>query len=267
MQTVKNLSSLKNRVVLITGGAGYLGSAMAEALAEQGAGIVIVDNNEAQIQKVVESLERDYGVETLALSVDLGNEEAVRSIPEQIAKRFKGLDVLINCAALVGTSSLPGWAVPFLEQSSDTWRKALEINLTAVFELTQACSPSLIASGHGSIINITSIYSMVGPYMGLYEGSALGNPAAYSVSKGGLLQYTRWLATVLAPTVRVNAITMGGVFRAHTEPFLSRYIERTPLKRMATEEDIKGAVVYLASDLSQYVTGQNIVVDGGWTAW
>jgi len=212
-------------------------------------------------------MERDYSVKVLALPVDLGDEKAVRQVSDEVIKQFGQLDILINCAALVGTSSLPGWSVPFLEQSTDTWRKALEINLTAVFELTQACAPSLITSGHGSIINITSIYSMVGPYMGLYEGSKLGNPAAYSASKGGLLQYTRWLATVLAPKVRVNAITMGGVFRNHTEPFLSRYVERTPLKRMATEEDIKGAAVYLASDLSNYVTGQNLVVDGGWTSW
>ena len=103
--------------------------------------------------------------------------------------------------------------------------------------------------------------------MRLYEGTVMGNPAAYGASKGGLLQLTRWLATVMAPAVRVNAITPGGVWRNQPEPFRTRYEERTPLRRMATEEDLKGAIAYLASDLSSYVTGHNLVVDGGWTTW
>ena len=108
---------------------------------------------------------------------------------------------------------------------------------------------------------------MVGPDMRLYENTPVGNPAAYAASKGGLLQLTRWLATVLAPDVRVNAITPGGVWRDQPTEFYERYVGSTPLRRMATEEDLKGAVAYLASDLSAYVTGHNLVVDGGWTAW
>jgi NAD(P)-dependent dehydrogenase (short-subunit alcohol dehydrogenase family) len=103
--------------------------------------------------------------------------------------------------------------------------------------------------------------------MGLYEGTTLGNPAAYAASKGGIVQFTRYLATVLAPAIRVNCISPGGVMRGHTDPFLSRYLKRTPMGRMATEEDLKGAAVYLASDLSSYVTGVNLMVDGGFTAW
>jgi NAD(P)-dependent dehydrogenase (short-subunit alcohol dehydrogenase family) len=108
---------------------------------------------------------------------------------------------------------------------------------------------------------------MVGPDVGLYDGTQMGNPAAYAASKGGLLQLTRWLATVLAPGVRVNAISPGGVWRGQPEEFHQRYVARTPLRRMAREEDLKGAVAYLASDLSTYVTGHNLVVDGGWTVW
>ena len=172
-----------------------------------------------------------------------------------------------RCAALVGTSDLKGWSTPFLEQNSDTWRLALEVNLTAQFVLTQACAEALAASGHGSVVNIGSIYGMGGPDMRLYENTTMGNPAAYAASKGGLLQLTRWLATVLAPDVRVNAITPGGIWRRQPEVFCARYATRTPLRRMATEEDLKGAVAYLASDLSAYVTGHNLVVDGGWTVW
>src|SRR5437870_1912890 len=114
---------------------------------------------------------------------------------------------------------------------------------------------------------IGSIYGVVGPDLALYEGTPLGNPAAYAASKGGLLQFTRWLATSLAPRVRVNMLSPGGVERGQAEQFRTRYVAKTPLARMATEEDFKGAVAYLASDLSAYVTGQNLIVDGGWTTW
>src|SRR5207244_7160576 len=138
--------------------------------------------------------------------------------------------------------------VPFAEQSIGTFRRALEVNLTSAFALTQVCAPLLAASGEGSVVNVLSIYALVGPDMRLYEGTAMGNPAAYAASKGGLLQLTRWLATVLAPGVRVNAVTPGGVSRNQPERFTPRYVARTPLKRMATDEDLQRAVASLASD-------------------
>ena len=119
----------------------------------------------------------------------------------------------------------------------------------------------------GSVILIASIYGLVGPDLRLYEDTLMNNPLGYGVSKGGLLQLMRYLATILAPDIRVNAISPGGVWRSQAEIFHKRYRERTPLKRMAIEEDLKGAFAYLASDLSAYVTGHNLVIDGGWTAW
>jgi NAD(P)-dependent dehydrogenase (short-subunit alcohol dehydrogenase family) len=157
--------------------------------------------------------------------------------------------------------------VPFLEQDSTTYHKALDVNLAAPFVLVQSCTEALKASGHGSVINIASIYGLVGPDLRLYEGTSMGNPAGYAASKGGLIQLTRWLATVLAPDVRVNAITPGGIWRDQPETFREQYVARTPLGRMGTEGDLKGAAAYLASNLSAYVTGQNLIVDGGWTAW
>ena len=187
--------------------------------------------------------------------------------PAEFAERFGQIDIIVNCAAFVGTSGLEGWAVPFEQQSDKTWRRALEVNLTAPFVLVQAAAADLRVSGHGSVINISSIYGLSGPDWRLYEGTSLGNPAAYAASKGGLIQATRWLSTTLAPHVRVNAIAPGGVFRDTQEPFLSRYTARTPLGRMGREEDFMGAVAYLATDLSAYVTGQCLAVDGGWTVW
>ena len=267
MRSLKDLMCMDGRVVGITGGAGCIGRVMAGAVAELGAAVAVIDINRDGCVEVASGIAKEYGVRTDGFAVDLSDDSAVRELPGTIAAELGCLDVLINCAAFVGTSELDGWSVPFNEQSVATWRKALDVNLTAVFNLTQASVPYLKASEHGSIINVSSIYGLYGPDSHLYEGTAMGNPAAYAASKGGLMQFTRWCATMLAPEIRVNAITPGGVFRGQDPIFVKRYKDRTPLQRMATEEDFKGAVCYLASDLSSYVTGQNLSVDGGWGVW
>jgi NAD(P)-dependent dehydrogenase (short-subunit alcohol dehydrogenase family) len=267
MRSLKELMNLDGRVALITGGAGHIGSSMGEALAELGAKTIVLDSTEAACNSISDRIRHLYNVESFPLVVNLLDEKEIQSIPDTILNRFGKLDILINCAAIVNTSKVKGWIAPFQEQSPELWRLALEINLTAPFILTQILAEALAASGHGTIINIASIYGMAGPDMRLYKDTSLGNAAAYGASKGGLLQLTRWLATVMAPKVRVNAITPGGVWRDQPEVFVDRYVERTPLKRMGIEEDFKGAIAYLASDLSAYVTGQNLVVDGGWTIW
>lgn len=267
MRSIHELMNLRGRVALITGGAGHLGAAMAEALSELGAAVAVVDVNKAAADQTAQRLHARHGQPTLSLGVDLADEVAVRALPGQVAAALGGVDILVNCAAFVGTSELKGWGVPFDQQSSETWRKAMEVNITSVFNLTQAATPLLKASGHGCIINISSIYGMHGPDLRLYAGTGMGNPAAYAASKGALVQFTRWCATVLAPDIRVNAITPGGVFRNQDPRFVDRYVDKTPLRRMAVEEDFKGAACFLASDLSAYVTGENIQVDGGFGVW
>ena len=267
MNTIKKLADMTGNVSLITGGAGYIGSAICESLAELGSDIVIIDNNENNGLKKKETIESEYGVSVLYINTDLSNVEDIQKIPKIVLKVFSSIDVLINCAALGGTSPLKGWTTSFETQSVESWNKALDINLTAAFALTQACSNNLRESNTGSVINIGSIYGLVGPDMRIYKGTTMGNPAAYAASKGGIIQLTRYLATVLAPDVRVNSITPGGVWRNQPESFVHQYERRTPLQRMATEEDFKGAALYLASNLSAYVTGHNLVVDGGWTVW
>ena len=264
MRTLRELMDLNGRVVLVTGGAGHIGRVLAAALAELGAMVAVADVDREATERVV----ADIGIRAHPVVVDLADEAAVRALPAEVERTLGGLDVLVNNAAFVGTSGLAGWVAPFAEQSVETWRQALEVNLTAAFALTQAAAPILARSGRGSVINVASIYGVLGPDLGLYEGTAMGNPAAYAASKGGLIQLTRWLATVLGPRgIRVNAISPGGVERGQPESFRDRYIARTPLGRMAVEEDFKGVVAWLASDLSAYVTGQNIMVDGGWSAW
>lgn len=267
MRKIDDLISLEGRVAAVTGGAGHIGRAIAETFAELGASVAIVDHPAAAPADAAKALDRDFGGRTAAIDADLAHEDQVRAVPSRIARELGGLDILVNCAAYVGTSDLPGWGVGFNDQSTVAWRAALEVNLTAPFILSQAAAELLGRSGQGSIINVGSIYGVLGPDWRLYEGTSMANPAAYAASKGGLMQLTRWLATTLAPAIRVNAIVPGGVARQQPESFVRSYVARTPLGRMAREEDFKGAAAYLAGDMSAYVTGQLLVVDGGWSAW
>lgn len=267
MKTVQQLMSLQGRVALITGAAGHIGRAMCEALAELGASIAVLDRCVDNCEQFGTELTERFAVETLPLEIDLTDEQQLASACPSVLQRFGGLDILVNCAAFTGSPGLKGWATDFEKQQADAFRQTLDLNLTAPFQLTQSCGEALAASQSGSVVNVASIYALVGPDLRLYENTPLGSPAAYGASKAGLLQLTRWLATVMAPRVRVNAISPGGVWREQPESFHQQYIERTPLRRMASEEEMKGAVAYLASDLSAYVTGQNLVIDGGWTAW
>lgn len=266
MRTVTELMDLSGRKALVTGGAGHIGRVAGEALLELGATLSLLDVDAAVCQAAA-SLGGRRKDETFAIPCDLTDETATRRAVHQAVSRMGGLDILVHCAAYAGTTSVPGWAVPFDQQTVAAWDAAMRVNLTSAFVLTQEAREMLGASGCGSVILVASIYGMVGPDFGLYAGTAMANPGGYAASKGGLLQLTRYLATALAPRVRVNAISPGGVWRNQAEMFHQRYVSRTPLGRMATEEDLKGAVAYLAGDLSSYVTGHNLVVDGGWTAW
>lgn len=265
MRTVRDLLDLDGRVAAITGAAGGIGSAMAEALGECGARLALIDRDQDRLDALADELS-EKGVVTTTACFDL-EIAAADDVIDIVYKTSGKLDILVNNAAFVGASNLTGWNAPFAEQSLETWRRALEVNLTAVFGLTQAAAPLLADSGRGAVINISSIYGLVGPDYALYEGQGMNNPAAYNASKGGLIQLTRWLATTMAPHVRVNAIAPGGVERGQPEPFVTRYKARTPLGRMAQREDFKGAIAYLASDASAYVTGTTLPVDGGWMAW
>ncbi|TLU55316.1 MAG: SDR family oxidoreductase [Chlorobium sp.] len=267
MSTIKELMNLTGRRALITGATGGLGKVMADTLAELGADLVLVDRPESDFETPCTILAERWGVNVEHYCCDLELQEQRTELIAWLKSGGKGLNILINNAAFVGTSDLQGWAVPFEEQTVDTWRRALEVNLTAVFDLCKGLTPLLKVADGASIINIASIYGMYGPDWSLYEGTSMSNPAAYGASKGGLIQFTRWLATTIAPSVRVNAISPGGVFRNQPEAFVQRYEAKTPLGRMAIEDDFCGVVAYLASDMSKYVTGQNLVVDGGWGVW
>lgn len=267
MRSVAQLINLSERKALVTGGAGLIGLAVGETLVELGATVAVLDLDYVECQKRTDTLSQLREKSAIPIACDLSDELMTRWAAREAIDKMGGLDIVVHCAAYVGNAKIPGWAVPFEEQTVTAWDAAMRVNLTSIFVMVQTAREALAATDRGAIILFASTYGVVGPDARLYMGTTMGNPAGYSASKGGLLQLTRYLATVLAPRVRVNAISPGGVWRNQPEVFLERYIARTPLGRMASEGDLKGAIAYLASDLSAYVTGHNLVVDGGWTAW
>jgi len=267
MTTLRELSNLKGRQALITGASGGLGQIFAETLAELGADLILVDLHGTDLDDLAERVDRDWGVSVKNIYCDLENQNQRTCLIQQVANSKGDLNILVNNAALVGSSDLRGWSVPFEEQSIDTWRRATEINLTAVFDLCQGLLPLMKNAMGANIVNIASIYGSYGPDWSLYKDTEMGNPAAYAATKGGLIQFTRWLATTISPVVRVNAISPGGVLRNQPKSFQTRYESKVPMARMASEQDFKGALAFLSTDLSAYVTGHILEVSGGWGAW
>jgi NAD(P)-dependent dehydrogenase (short-subunit alcohol dehydrogenase family) len=267
MATIKDLINLRGRCALVTGANGKLGRTVVDTLAELGADLILVDRLGSNLQALGSEVSERWGVNVLCRLCDLEIESERVELIVWLKAQRESLSILINNAAFVGSSELDGWNEPFEGQTTATWRRALEVNLTAPFALCQGLLPLLQNAKGASIINIGSIYGIRGPDWALYEGTGMSNPAAYCASKGGLIQFTRWLATTVAPNVRANVISPGGIYRNQPSAFVSRYCERTPLGRMAIEDDFRGAVAYLASDLSKYVTGHNLVIDGGWSTW
>lgn len=254
---------LRDKKVLITGAAGTIGSRVAVAFAEAGAQLILTDINE----KSLDSVAKKVGETNVCkiIPCDLTSDNDVDLLINTVVGLGE-LHVLINNAAFVGTSKLQGWATTFENQTWETFRDVVDLNLGVPFRLSKAFAPILTESG-GAIVNVTSIYGLVGPDYSLYEGTDMANPAAYAASKGGLVQLTRWLSTTLAPEVRVNSIAPGGLRGNQPASFIERYEKRTPLGRMAVDDDLVGPVLFFASPLSEYVTGQVLPVDGGWTAW
>jgi NAD(P)-dependent dehydrogenase (short-subunit alcohol dehydrogenase family) len=265
MKSIEQMMSLKGRRSLVTGATGNLGKVFADSLAQIGSNLILLDRPGSNIDDLADALSQKYDVEVVGLICDQEDQISRVEVVRKLKRDYKSLNIIINNAAFTGSSNLTGWNEDFENQSIETWRRAIEVNLTSVFELSQGLFPLLKNSVGANIINIGSIYGTHAPSWAMYKDTEMNNPAAYGASKAGLIHLTRWLSSTLAPDVRVNSISPGGIFRNQPDSFVKSYESRTPLKRMATEDDIRGALVFLASDLSRYVTGQNLIVDGGWT--
>jgi NAD(P)-dependent dehydrogenase (short-subunit alcohol dehydrogenase family) len=267
---------LTGRVAAVTGGVGLLGTEFCRTLAEAGAAVAVVDLNDSASQAVAHSL-TDSGYKALALPTDITQPDSVNAAVEKVMSTFGRLDILVNSAALdpkfdpdaINKGITPG---AFEDYPLDLWNSALNVNLTGMFLMTQACVKPMLEQGKkGSIINICSTYGLNGPDQRIYvkDGKRVAfKPIYYTVTKAGVMGFTKYLAAYYAETeIRVNALTPGGVFNNHEDYFVKNYSAKTILGRMAKKDEMNGALLFLASDASSYMTGNNVVVDGGWTAW
>ncbi len=269
----KGLFDLTGKTAVITGGAGILGRHFCAGLAESGAAVAIVDLREEAAVDLAQDLGRRYGVRTMGIGCDVSMPESVKAMVGRVVHELDEIHILHNNAA--GKSDdLDAFFASFEDYSYDQWRKIMAVNLDGMFLVAQAVGRQMVAQGKGgSIIQTASIYGLVAPDHRIYEGSSylgrkINTPAVYSASKAAVIGLTRHLATYWADRgIRVNTLTPGGTESGQNDEFKLRYAARVPLNRMAAGHEMVGALLYLASDASSYVTGQNIIVDGGLSAW
>ena len=274
--SIQQKFDLTGRAAIVTGGVGLLGAEFCRTLAEAGAAVAVVDLDASASQETADTLTKS-GHKALAVSADITKPDSVNAMVKKVVSEFGRIDILVNSAALdpkfdpdaAKKGIAPG---AFEDYPLDDWNAALNVNLTGTFLVTQACVKQMIEQKKkGSIINICSTYGLNGPDQNLYvkDGERVAfKPVYYTVTKAGVMGFTKYLAAYYAGTdIRVNALTPGGVFNNHEEYFVKNYSAKTIMGRMANKDEMNGALLFLASDASSYMTGNNVVVDGGWTAW
>ena len=277
-QTTKNFFNLKNKIIVITGGSGFLGSEFSSTLSDVGAIPIILDKNKASLEllkkKFIKNKQRG-----LFFLVDLNNETKVNVMINSIVKKYKKIDCLINAAGFTGEDMLKtdsNFFEKFENYDFKLWQKSLNGNLSSTFILTKSVAKHMLKRKKGSIINIASDVGIISPDHRIYEadkkinykGVNFNTPLSYSVAKSGIISMTRYLATYWAKKgIRVNCVSPAGVYKKHNKKFVKQLSERIPLGRMAKPEELNGAIIYLCSNASSYVTGHNLVVDGGRTIW
>ena len=274
-----DLFRLDGRVALVTGGAGLLGRRYCEALLQAGARVVIGDVDGAGAEALAAELDTERA---LGLKLDVTNEASVNDATQRAMQRFKRLDILVNNAALTvrgGSERLSpaDYFAPFESYKREVWQRAVDVNLTGMLLCAQAAGRQMLLQDPpgGVMVNISSTYGVVAPDQRVYDGvrspyadATFNTPVSYAVTKTAVLGLTRYLATYWGKNnIRVNALTPHGVYDNHDDAFVRNFVYRSPLGRMARNDEYRGALLFLVSDASSYMTGANLIVDGGWTAW
>jgi NAD(P)-dependent dehydrogenase (short-subunit alcohol dehydrogenase family) len=274
MSDIFDKFSLKGKAAIVTGGAGLLGVEFCRTLAEAGAGVLVADLNAETAFAAAEKL-RQAGYNAVHAAVDVTQPDSAAAMVAACVEEFGRLDAIVNSAAMDPKfdATQPGQhRNTFEDYPLDMWKQALDVNLTGVFLCCQAAARQMVAQGSvGSIINICSTYGLVPPDQRIYEKPGQPKqykPAFYTTTKAGVLGLTKYIASYFAGTrIRANCLTPGGVYNNHDETFTRNYSYRTIMGRMAQRDEMNGALLFLASEASAYMTGGNVVVDGGWTAW
>jgi NAD(P)-dependent dehydrogenase (short-subunit alcohol dehydrogenase family) len=273
MPNYKDQFSLAGKTAIVTGGAGILGQRFCNGLAEFGARVAVVDVNGQAASELADTLRAEYRTEAVGVACDITDPESVTTMVATVLEKLGRIDVLHNNAA-TKSRDLNAFFAPYEDYTYETWREVMSVNIDGMFLVSQAVGRQMQRQKRGgSIIQTSSIYGILGPDRRIYEGShylgrEINTPAVYSVSKAAVLGLTRHLATTWAEHgIRVNAVTFGGIESGQNETFSKRYSARVPLARMGQADETVAAVLFLASDASSYVTGQNLVVDGGLSAW
>lgn len=263
-KSLKELLSLKGKTAVVTGGAGYLGTAMSETLAELGCNLILASRDGAKCEKKAEEIAQQYSsIKAVGLQVDLLDKESIKQFVDKVHQNVGAIDILINNAWSGNKNS---W-----ESISDRdWEYDINMSLNSVFRLTKAFFEDLKAT-RGVILNIASMYGHIGPDYRIYDGKEFANPPSYGAAKAGVLQFTRYLASFLSPhSIRVNALSPGAFPHPPTqkhEAFMQKLGSKNPMNRIGQPDELKGAVALLCTDAGSYITGQNICVDGGWAIW
>ncbi|NIP50510.1 MAG: SDR family oxidoreductase [Aliifodinibius sp.] len=266
--TTTEFFRLDGKVAIITGAAGLLGKQHAIALSDFGANVILSDIKMDICEKLARQVNKRCQSKVNAIFCDVTKLSSWERLMDSVLSTFDKVDILVNNAAFTNQSRSDNFGSSFVEFPLVDWNQILNVNLTGTFLGCQVVGKHMLSRKSGSIINIASLYGVVSPNHRIYCDTGISQPAAYSISKSGVIALTRYLGTLWASKgVRVNCITPGGIWNNHIKLFSSRYAELSPIGRMAKSEEIRGALVYLASPASAYCTGHNIIVDGGWTAW
>jgi len=273
LANMNSLFDLTGKVAIVTGGSGILGRYFCSSLAQFGANVVVADINEESARDVSQSLNNQFGNKTIALKLDLTNEESVVEVVNKTVDKFGKIDILHNNAA-TKTEKIEKMFDSVEDFDMEEWDKIFKVNIDGMFVMARNVARQMIDQDiAGSIIQTSSIYGHMSPDQRIYKGSEymgveINSPAVYSASKAGVIGLTKYLSTYWAKNnIRVNTISPGGVESGQNQVFKDNYSNRIPMGRMANAQEMVGALIFLASDASSYVTGQNLLVDGGLSAW